>query len=476
MVFSLFKRDPKPAPGRLPKRGADAPAGGAAAARPSSASAWNNTRLGSERRHGAKDSERAQARENLAKINQIESEMARDLGTAAEAVATASGRATMTRTDAVADAITQGRPTRPGGDDLGVNTNTFLGRANAIEITHLGSGPVIDEAAMLFAHRQDAQAEAILRKGIAENDLGDSSRTGWHLLLELLNQRDDRAAFEQAAQQYATRFQGTAPAWHSYLPAPGQVVAGAAAPADDGPVVQLPETVDAGVVHALERLKAKATNHRDLALDASAVRSVDAVGAEMLLRVLAAFRRAPHSLRLYGAGALAAALRAAVQAGRRDPSDACWLLRLELLRIAGQSAAFDDVAIEYCLTYEVSPPAWEPAPANLTLAAGPAPVPAAPTAPATAPTGPLNWAGTIDREDDPWLAALAEQARERKDLAIDCLHLRRIGFDAASALLAHIVRLKQSGTTLRLDRLNPLVAALLTMLGVGEVAELNVRR
>lgn len=477
MVFSLFKKEPKPAPGQPSKRGSGSPQGSSGATKGSpAASAWSTTRLGAERKPSVKDLERAQARENLAKIDQIESEMARDLGTAADGAATISERAVANRTGTSGDVTVQGVATRRGIDELGENTDIFMDRANAIEITHLGSGAAIDEAALLFAHGQDVQAEAALRKGIAENELGESLRTGWHMLLELLNQRGDRSAFEQAAQQYAKRFQQPAPPWHHYLPAAGQAAARAAASVDNGPVVQLPEFVDSGVAQALERLKAKAADHRALALDASAVRAIDAVGAEMLLRVLAAFRRVPHSLTLYGAPALAAALRAAVHSGRRDPSDACWLLRLELLRIAGQSAAFDDVAMEYCLTYEVSPPAWEPAAPNLALAAAAAPLQQAPQAAAEAPTGPLHWVGLIDGEGESWFAALAEQARTQKDLTVDCLHLQRMQFATASALLAHIVRLKQSGVTLRLNHLNPLVVALLTMLGVGEVAELHVRR
>jgi len=432
--------------------------------------------LGTERKPSVTDAKRARARETSAKIDQIESEMARDLGTAVDGPATGAHRSARGGVAPRAEAGRRGPSTERAGDEFGESTDGFMGRANAIEITNLGSGPVIDEAAILFAHGQDASAEAALRKGIAENAFGDSPRTGWLMLLEILNQRDDRAGFELAAQQYAKRFQHAAPAWHRYPPLAGQTVAQDAPSAKRAVAVRLPEVVDGGVIPALERLKAQAAEHRALALDASEVRGIDASGAELLLRVLAAFQRAPHSLTIYGAPALATALRAAVQSGRRDPSDACWLLRLELLRIAGQSAAFDDVAIEYCLTYEVSPPAWEPAAPNLGLGAGAAPAAPAPAAPVAVSSGPLHWTGVIEGEGDPWLAALAEQARGGKDLTVDCLHLRRIEFAAASALLGLAVRLKQSGVTVRLNDPNPLVTALLHMLGVGEVAELHGRR
>ena len=64
----------------------------------------------------------------------------------------------------------------------------------------------------------------------------------------------------------------------------------------DSPVVKLPETVGANIVKPLEELKALATTHATLTLDVSAARTVDAVGAELLLRVFNAFKRASHEL------------------------------------------------------------------------------------------------------------------------------------------------------------------------------------
>ena len=39
------------------------------------------------------------------------------------------------------------------------------------------------------------------------------------------------------------------------------------------------------------------------------------------------------------------------------PSTGCW--RLEALRLAHRPDQFDEVAIDYCVTFEGSPPSWE---------------------------------------------------------------------------------------------------------------------
>jgi len=43
----------------------------------------------------------------------------------------------------------------------------------------------------------------------------------------------------------------------------------------------------------------------------------------------------------------------------RDVDPVYWMLRLEALRLAHRPDQFDEVAIDYCVTFEVSPPSWE---------------------------------------------------------------------------------------------------------------------
>ena len=54
-------------------------------------------------------------------------------------------------------------------------------------------------------------------------------------------------------------------------------------------------------------------------------------------------------------------LQEAAPTGVRDADPAFWQLRLDALRMANRPDQFDEAAIDYCVTYEVSPPSWEPA-------------------------------------------------------------------------------------------------------------------
>jgi anti-anti-sigma regulatory factor len=241
--------------------------------------------------------------------------------------------------------------------------------------------------------------------------------------------------------------------------------------------VQLPATIDANIVKALEQLKALAARHPSLTLDLTATRAIDLVGAELLLRVINAFKRASHELTLLGAEHLLNPLRAAVEPGRRDTSDAAWMLLLELLRMLNRQDDFEETAIQYCITFEVSPPQWEPAPLNIKLHAAPARTVGSP-APVeeVAASDTLTWHGVIEGEGEPWFGRMLAEARTHKHLSVDCRQVRRMAFSAASTLLTHAMKLQQAGIVLELRDVNYLIGALFHLLGLSAVARVQLRR
>ncbi|MGE5338920.1 MAG: STAS domain-containing protein [Gemmatimonadota bacterium] len=365
-------------------------------------------------------------------------------------------------------------------DDFDHNTDVLAGSIDAIEINTSGAGSIIDETAILFSNGQIDAADAVLRAGIRADDLGHATQNAWLMLFELLNQRGDKKGFEQLMMEYALRFEDSPPAWIDYVEAPAReptrVTAAAAVPMTQGaePTVRLPENIDAGVVRSLEELKNLATVHAALTLDFSGVRSIDLVGAELLLRVVNAFKRARHELTLAGAEHFLGPLRGATEPGRRDASDALWMLLLEILRVLDRQEEFDETAIQYCITFEVSPPSWEPAPPNLK----PGPAIAGVSAPlieqATADV--LEWRGVIDGEGEPHFGRILASAPTNPQLVIDCNQLRRMAFSAASAMLTLSRRVQKIGATIELRNVNPMVAALLHLLGVTSLVDVQPRQ
>jgi len=333
----------------------------------------------------------------------------------------------------------------------------------AIELGTSDSTSALDETAILFANGQDQAAEAVLRSAIEADRLGLATERAWLMMFEFMQQRGDKAGFEKLTMQYALRFENSAPGWLDYEPTGARVD-----PKSDSPVVKLPAAVGANIVKPLEHLKALAMTNATLTLDVSEARSIDPVGAELLLRVFNAFKRASHELIVQGADQLLNPLRAAIEPGRRDSSDACWMLMLDVQRLLNQQSDFEETGIQYCITYEVSPPSWEPFSANIKTRAG--------TTAAPSVVDPLDWRGDIVGDGEPLFGRMKVGARSQQRLTVECRHLRRVAFSAASALLGHVIKLQQLGTTVEFRNVNALVGALLQLLGISAVAEVQLRR
>lgn len=497
MVFSFFKKDPKDA--RPPAKGAGARSATTSAGRtavkstgrpapeaPARGSSPGSSKFATtETALPGRDLARSLAMETAAKIDKIESEMARDFmrpaaNTGGQTAASVVRTVAPISAPAARSAANPGAPA-PGAvapadpdDGLDAADDSYFGSSEAIELHTSGAGSIIDETAILFANAQEDAAEATLRAGIDGDDMGAALQNGWLMLFELVNQRGDKAGFEQLTMQYALRFENSPPAWIDYAPA-GEAAGAAAAAAAPVALVKLPATIDAAIVKLLEQLKTLAAQYPALTLDVSAARSVDLVGAELLLRVINAFKRSSHELTLVGPEHLVGPLRAAVEPGRRDASDAGWMLLLEVLRVLNRQEDFEETGIQFCITFEVSPPSWEPAPVNLKARSA-SPSAATPVAVPAEALAPLDWRGAIRNEGEPWFGRMLSEARSSKQLVIECRLLQRVDFSAASALLSHVMKLQASGVSTEFRSVNPLIAALFHLLGISAVSMVRLRR
>jgi len=476
VVFSFFKKDQKDADASSGKAASRPAKAGRPLAAPvnRNASATLPKSPNTESTLPDKDLARTLAMETAAKIDAIESEMARDFmrpSGGAPMFSNSAANSTLGRLSQqpVEQPIPTSLPTGKGvaAELLDLSVEEWQGNANAIEIGE-GSGSAIDEAAILFANGLIEPAEAGLRTPIHSDSLGDSAQRAWLMLFELFQQRGDKAGFDNLTIEYVLRFESSPPAWIDYKDDDGSALSGKTAAG--APIVRLPDVVDANVVKVLEQLKNYSAQHQSLTLDTSSVREIDLVGSELLLRVINAFRRASHELLVLGADQLITPLRAAVEPGRRDQSDAAWMLLLEVFRLLQRQHDFEETGIQYCITYEVSPPSWEPPPPSLkTRAATPA------DRPVESDDG-LQWRGLVRGSGEPHFGRLLTAAKTEKRLAVDCTYLKRVEFATATSLLSQLTKLRQGGVTVEFRNLNTLVAALFTLLGVDMVADVQLRR
>ena len=148
------------------------------------------------------------------------------------------------------------------------------------------------------------------------------------------------------------------------------------------------------------------------------------------------------------------ALRPLIQARRRDDNDAGWRLAIEWMRLLNRSEDYEALCMDYCLTYEVSPPAAPPQQTALASSVW-------------SFTMPENISLPIDR----LLLEIEEYASQTRSLMLDCRPLTRVEFSAALPWLNGMLRIA-AGKTVECRDTSFLVSRLLHL--VGSTGQLNI--
>jgi ABC-type transporter Mla MlaB component len=401
------------------------------------------------------EAERARQREiaraTTAKIDAIESAMAFDIFNEPEP-AWGSQPRRPARTDA------QIAAEAGAADTLGLlelATTELLADEVVADASAPGSAPVIEEIAIMYANGEAGVAEQMLQDSLA--GAGKAERAVWWMLFDLYQAGGQQDAFDNIAIDYASHFETSPPAWNP-LPQAGteQLVAGITPTESFGPLL------DATIAPQLARLLDLAAASPATRLELGRVQEVTADGCARLLAALTLLRGGGRELIVAGAAELADTVRATIAIGQREASEAPWLLLLELLQLMNREKEFEETAMDYCVTYELSPPSFE-APANVANAAA-----------ARAPSRSDRFLlpAQVDGAAAPLLAAIDAYAEQYQPVVLDCSRLARIDYAAAGALHKRLRALAADGKTIELRDVNHLVAALFKLMGFAEVARL----
>lgn len=355
------------------------------------------------------------------------------------------------------------RPKASAGDDgatlplLDHSTTQLLGDEDLPELAVAAqNAPVVEEIAILYANGQAAVAQQMLVDSLPEN--GKQDRTVWWMLFDLYQVTGQQDAFDNLSIDYASTFETSPPAWSAPLPQAPQAQAWAGVT----PSVAFAGALDAAITPHTERLLQLAAASPVLRLDFSRVSSVEPAGCALLLAALRQLQARQRELIVVAAAELAAQIRAIVQVGRRDDTEAPWLLLLELLQLLNREKDFEETSMDYCVTFEVSPPSFV-APHKVATAAKQH-VSASPDRFMLPPV--------IEGGLDALLASISPYAEQYQTLVFDCSRLTRVEFGAANQLQAKLQALVQDGKKVEFRDVNHLVAALLRLLGYADLAKI----
>ncbi|MBS1144246.1 MAG: hypothetical protein H6R14_1652 [Proteobacteria bacterium] len=315
----------------------------------------------------------------------------------------------------------------------------------------------VEQVVVLYANGQDAAARSLLETFVRSYH-GREGRRFWLLLFDLLQAIGDRAGFDKLCADYAEACEMSPPTWSQASPA-GKQASAAVGPhkiflqgvlTTEGalPVMELGKLIDQ---------KAQVT------VDCTKLIGCDDEVAGQLADMLSTARKKRLSVTLGGVDVFIDRLNNRMVAGdtAHEPS---WRLLLELLQRHGTQEAFEERAVDYAVTFELSPPSWEVRQAPVVPKA--AAVSAAP-----AVDGAHYLSGELKgcRFDD--LVSYIEAAEQP---IIDFSGVRRLDFVSAGQLVNRLAPYKAAGREIVIRSPNHLVAELMAVVGLNKQARILV--
>lgn len=332
----------------------------------------------------------------------------------------------------------------------------------------LGSLPHrLEEVARLHADGRSEDACRMLEDTLQHEDFGDCHELAWCMLFDLYLALNRRPAFEALALGFAAKFEKSPPTWT------GPAADAPALDNDGVATVSLSGALGSNAVQPLSRLCEMAGKVEGVRLDLAKVHDVDDIGCAALLETLRFFKQLKKTCTLVGGETIAATL--APRAVMGEPThEATWLLLLELYQNLNRSEEFDEAAVGYAVTFEVSPPSFEPpkaaAPAKKKPPSPPAASAAARAAEGFALVGELTGGGRAA------LAPLLGYASSHDPVVIDCSGLKRMDPACAEEFGKALGELKSFGRGLRIRGASCLLIALWRSLGLDRIAEIEPRK
>ncbi len=370
----------------------------------------------------------------------------------------------------------------------------------AVEVSEVMHDPELDEPVISFANADFQQCEEALQRLTGAAGMRHQHAETWLVLFDLYRATGQQQRFESLALDYAQQFGWSAPQWYS-LP---KLVAEAIA---DEPVLTSSASSriaggDVGWVSpplldidAVARLRSQ-TLQMPLPwiFDWGQLRGIEAEAAMQLSTLFRLWAGQAIEMRWIGGDRLFQVLAEAAPTGVRDADPAFWLTRLDALRLANRADQFDEAAIDYCVTYEVSPPSWEAARCKVHISGQSVSTRTPPMSVVSdvstsfmesglsedSATGVevanVELSGQLVGDISSTLKKLEGELGQAPLVNVSCSRLIRVDFIAAGDLLNWVLARRGEGRTVQFAESHRLVALFFGAMGINEHAKVVVRK
>ena len=355
----------------------------------------------------------------------------------------------------------------------------------------------LEEAAIRFANGDDEGAELGLLEILGPGGDRSSHVETWLTLFDLYRAIGWSDKFESAALDFVGRFNRSAPQWVS-MPDMVELLRQPIAPGVAAHWI-CPSIMGLQTVAALKAALTRAP--MPWRLDWRNLKSIDNTVLDALCQLFLSWCDQTIELRFIGDERLQAALGHATVSGDRAVSQQWWLLRLAALRVTHRPDDFELTALDFCVTYEVSPPAWVNARCKYKAINAQGEAEAGGTIigevyrdsslssimmlegdtlldsrqSVLSNLASVELSGQVQGDVHAVLEKLHGKFADAQFMVISCAKLIRVDFSAAGALLNWVSEREAEGRTVRFAEVNRLVAAFFSVIGITEHASVVVR-
>lgn len=342
-------------------------------------------------------------------------------------------------------------------------------QAARIEVEEEGGlSPSLENASLMFAHGNASAATAALVHAL---DTAERSQLMvWMCLFDLYARAGDRNAFEDLALRFVVQFERSAPAWDEMAvgsDAANKPMVAAAVRAKPksllrGDLTDPHAPVIVALSEAAKRKETSATPPR-FDLDIAELNGASDVCGTLLAGALASLRRKGAVISFRALDATIRRLSAPLKAGERSRKGQ-WYLALELLQWAGQEAVFEDRAVDFAVTFEISPPSLEPlTPLQRSVLATQASEADQPED--TLADDRVVWVGELKGVTDPCLRTVAVDKVTTNPVVVDMRQVLRVDFVCGGAVANAFTRLMAQAIDVRVLGATPIIQVLLQLTG-----------
>lgn len=369
--------------------------------------------------------------------------------------------------------------------------------APAFEPEEFVHEPDLEEAAIRFANGDQAGAESGLLDVLAQHqqDPPEQQLEIWMTLFDLYRATGQQDRFDTLAIDFAAQYSRSSPLWFSMPEQLGMAAALEPAATTAAGLARkdfswnAPPTVTMSSVAALQASLARFASPWTLSW--ARLTDIDEAAVPLMADQFTRWADRDGQLVFSGVEKLNALLDAKAQSGDRSTSPEWWRLRMAALRLMGRADEFEMVALDYCVTYEVSPPSWvsprcgysdneggtsSSAPLAAESDFGPSDL-GDMSVPALLDTGPVSQlSGHIDGDATPLLEPFQALLRPGVPFTIACDKLIRVDFAAAGSVLNWAAEQQSLGHIIQFQNLQRLVAIFFNVIGINEHARVGPRK